>query len=44
MPLCFSEMFRKIKSQFGGIDLVVNNAGIMNEQHWEAMVEVNLVC
>ena len=28
----------------GGLDVVVNNAGIMNDRLWELEVDVNLVC
>lgn len=28
---------------FGGIDILCNNAGILNESTWEKMVSINLV-
>ena len=37
-------MFAKAKDQFSGVDLVVNNAGIIHEKSWEKMIEINLVC
>jgi len=33
----------KTKKLFGSIDIVMNNAGIGNEEHWEKMIAVNLV-
>uniref|UniRef100_A0A8D7ZEN4 15-hydroxyprostaglandin dehydrogenase [NAD(+)] n=1 Tax=Leptochiton asellus TaxID=211853 RepID=A0A8D7ZEN4_9MOLL len=35
--------FDKAKSTFGRIDVVVNNAGILEEKDWRACVNVNLV-
>ena len=43
MTFAFSEMFKNTKSQFGGTDLVVNNAGIASEKYWGKMIDVNLV-
>ncbi|KAI8491041.1 hypothetical protein Bbelb_310820 [Branchiostoma belcheri] len=34
--------FDKASSHFGGLDLVVNNAGILNEVQWERCLAVNL--
>lgn len=28
---------------FGGIDILCNNAGILDESNWEKMVSINLV-
>ena len=40
----FSAAFATAKSQLGGIDIVVNNAGIGDEgDRWENTVDVNLV-
>ena len=47
---CCKELFAKIKKQFGGIDVLVNNAGItrdnlilrMSEEEFDAVVETNL--
>nr|XP_014271528.1 15-hydroxyprostaglandin dehydrogenase [NAD(+)] isoform X2 [Halyomorpha halys] len=40
----FEESFRKVISEFGQLDIVVNNAGILSDhpQLWEKEVEVNL--
>ncbi|XP_019638392.1 PREDICTED: 15-hydroxyprostaglandin dehydrogenase [NAD(+)]-like [Branchiostoma belcheri] len=35
--------FQKVVDHFGGLDLVVNNAGILNEVQWEKCIDVNLV-
>lgn len=39
----FSEAFQTTKDTFGFIDIVVNNAEIMNDKFWELEVDVNLV-
>ena len=47
---CCEELFGKIKTRFGGIDVLVNNAGIsyigllqdMSSQDWERMLCTNL--
>ncbi|XP_033641989.1 15-hydroxyprostaglandin dehydrogenase [NAD(+)]-like [Asterias rubens] len=38
----FEDVFKKTKAKFGCINLVVNNAGIMNEDNWEKCVDTNL--
>ncbi|CAH1398177.1 unnamed protein product [Nezara viridula] len=40
----FEESFRKVISEFGQLDIVVNNAGILNDHpnSWEKEVEINL--
>lgn len=35
--------FARTKEEFGGIDIVCNNAGIRNEKEWRKMVDINLV-
>ena len=35
--------FNKAKSTFGRIDVIINNAGILNEKQWKRMIEVNFV-
>ncbi|CAH1270644.1 HPGD [Branchiostoma lanceolatum] len=35
--------FQQVVDRFGGLDLVVNNAGILNELDWEKCINVNLV-
>lgn len=37
-------VFQRTKEQFGGIDIVCNNAGIANEVEWRLVLDVNLVC
>lgn len=47
---CCQELFEKIKKQFGGLDVLVNNAGIsyigllqdMKPEDWERIVRTNL--
>jgi NAD(P)-dependent dehydrogenase (short-subunit alcohol dehydrogenase family) len=43
--LFFSEAFKRTKEEFGGIDIVVNNAGIGGESDdkWESVIDVNMV-
>lgn len=31
------------KSHFGRLDIVVNNVGIVDEGHWERVLDINLV-
>lgn len=35
--------FENTKKTFGGIDIVCNNAGIVDESQWRKMLDVNLV-
>ena len=30
--------------EFGGLDIVCNNAGIFREDQWRKMLDINLVC
>uniref|UniRef100_A0A8D7ZEN5 15-hydroxyprostaglandin dehydrogenase [NAD(+)] n=1 Tax=Leptochiton asellus TaxID=211853 RepID=A0A8D7ZEN5_9MOLL len=39
----FKGAFDKVKSTFGRVDVLVNNAGIVNEVDWRTVVNVNLV-
>ena len=47
---CCEELFSKIKTRFGGVDVLVNNAGVsyigllqdMSSQDWERMLHMNL--
>lgn len=39
----FEEAFQSTVAEFDGIDIVVNNAEIMNDKFWELEVDVNLV-
>jgi NAD(P)-dependent dehydrogenase (short-subunit alcohol dehydrogenase family) len=41
--ISISEAFNKTKDTFGTIDIVVNNAGIIDEDHWDRMVDINVV-
>lgn len=40
----FEEAFKRTKEEFGGIDIVVNNAGIGGESDdkWESVIDVNM--
>ncbi|XP_051153105.1 15-hydroxyprostaglandin dehydrogenase [NAD(+)]-like [Leptopilina boulardi] len=38
----FEESFEATLSAYGKIDIVVNNAGIMNDRFWELEVDINL--
>lgn len=35
--------FEKVIESLGTLDIVINNAGILNEAEWEPMVDVNYV-
>jgi 15-hydroxyprostaglandin dehydrogenase (NAD) len=39
----FEEAFQTTKSNFSALDIVINNAEIMNDKFWELEVDVNLV-
>jgi len=39
----FTESFQTTIAEFGHIDIVINNAGIMNDRFWELEVDINLV-
>ena len=36
-------MFAKTKETLGSLDIVCNNAGIVNETDWEKLLSINLV-
>jgi NAD(P)-dependent dehydrogenase (short-subunit alcohol dehydrogenase family) len=38
-----SDAFRKTKEAFGTIDIVVNNAGILDDRRWKRQIGVNVV-
>jgi 15-hydroxyprostaglandin dehydrogenase (NAD) len=43
-PFClFSEAFEMTMKVFNRLDIVINNAGVMNDRFWELEVDVNLV-
>lgn len=35
--------FKVVFEQFGRLDIVINNAGILNDSLWEKQIQVNLV-
>ncbi|CAN9501155.1 unnamed protein product [Ophioblennius macclurei] len=39
----FTAAFGKAVESFGGVDILCNNAGIMNEAAWEKSVDINIV-
>ena len=44
--ICWSSQaaaFEQTRQVYGGIDIVLNNAGIGNEFQWKKMVAINLV-
>ncbi|PSN33988.1 hypothetical protein C0J52_22502 [Blattella germanica] len=38
----YEESFQTTISVFGNLDIVINNAGIMNDRFWELEVDINL--
>ena len=36
--------FKKAMKLMDGIDIVINNAGILDERRWEREIAVNMVC
>lgn len=37
----FESLFKKVNADFGGLDIVINNAGIMNDGLWEKEIAIN---
>lgn len=37
------DLFKKAIETYGNIDIVVNNAGILNEKNWRLMLDINVV-
>ncbi|XP_067665244.1 15-hydroxyprostaglandin dehydrogenase [NAD(+)]-like [Haliotis asinina] len=35
-------VFDAVRGQYGGLDIVVNNAGIADEKNWSRMIDINL--
>ena len=35
--------FKKTDSTFGGLNIVINNAGILNDNAWEKQIAINVV-
>ena len=42
--LCPTDVFQKTKEYYGQLDIVVNNAGILDEVDWVKSININLVC
>ncbi|XP_046751376.1 uncharacterized protein LOC124414473 [Diprion similis] len=38
----FEAAFAKTVKEFGGLDIVINNAGILNEKKWKLMIDINV--
>ncbi len=38
----YEQAFLRCKEHFGGIDVVVNNAGVNGDANWESMININL--
>ncbi|XP_033228174.1 15-hydroxyprostaglandin dehydrogenase [NAD(+)]-like [Belonocnema kinseyi] len=37
----FTEIFKKIMSQYERVDILINNAGIADEANWKLMIDIN---
>ena len=37
------EAFQKAIDEMGGLDLVINNAGILDDGRWELSIDINVV-
>ncbi|KYQ48858.1 15-hydroxyprostaglandin dehydrogenase [NAD+] [Trachymyrmex zeteki] len=38
----FKKIFKKIVDTFKGLDIVINNAGIFDDNYWEKTVDLNV--
>jgi 15-hydroxyprostaglandin dehydrogenase (NAD) len=38
-----TEAFKKTHTEFKALDIVINNAGILDDRRWELEIEINLV-
>lgn len=38
----FEETFKKVANQLNGLDIVINNAGLLNDRDWQRTVNVNV--
>lgn len=43
MFVYLTEAFEEASILMGGIDIVINNAGILDERRWEREIAVNIV-
>ncbi|XP_049940261.1 15-hydroxyprostaglandin dehydrogenase [NAD(+)]-like [Schistocerca serialis cubense] len=39
---CFPEAFARAYDEFGRLDIVINNAGILNDAQWELQIDINV--
>ena len=37
------DLYKKAIEAYGNVDIVVNNAGILNEKNWRLMMAINVV-
>ncbi len=38
----YEQAFLRCRELFGGVDIVVNNAGVGGDANWESMININL--
>lgn len=43
-PEELEEAFKATLIKFKGLDIVINNAGILNDKQWELQIAINCVC
>lgn len=43
LPYQFVDVFEEAASLLGSIDIVINNAGVLDERRWEKEIAVNIV-